>query len=376
MDGLARSTIAALFYAKQTDLDFHGLAAKLAAAMLHNTEGGLQIHTDYDDVVIFDQADVRIGLAHAKLSDDFPEVVAAQGCDECFIVSVGDLPDNTGRQDHAEICARIAAQIEARYPADGEVVLESDVAFTEDAFDTLLDTMVSAFTETSEADSGHAAPAAAEILSPVSEIVVEPVVMAAAEDEAPKRGVEQFEPLPEDWVPSDLIARYDREIARRSDTRSAPRYGAVPRRPAAGRGSVRPAATKAKAPRPGAARAAAAFASLRPQPTHAPQSADTAGARAMARLGIRIGGLEPEPDSIFPSIEAAHKAPLVHRGAINALNVAVMAFSLPMGAFLMTLALLGRESLVMSSRVTAATGAGLGVSQSDTAMTLLQSLIS
>jgi hypothetical protein len=374
MNGLAKSTIAALFYAKQDDLDFHGLASKLAAAMLHSADGGLQIHTDYDDVIIFDQTDVRIGLAYAKLSTDFPQVVAQQGCDECFIVSVGERPDGIGRDDHADICARLVAQIEARYPAAGEVRMESDVSFSEDSYDSLLDEIVGAFTQGSEAD---VAPAARiEILDPVSEINVKPVVMpqgrAAPDAAEQQREAGQFDPLPEDWMPSDLIARYDRELARRAEPRATAR---APKARMAAANS-RTAPMRAPSQQPRAARAAAAFASIRPQPTHAPVAADTAGARAMERIGIRMVALDPAPDSIFPPVAKAHAAPLIHRSAINALNVAVMAFSLPMGAFLMTLALLGRESLLMSSRVTAATGAGIGMSQSDTAMSVIQSLIS
>ncbi|WP_281843060.1 hypothetical protein [Sinisalibacter aestuarii] len=367
-----------MFYAEQKELDFHDLASKLASAMLHASEGGLEIRTEYDDVIIFDQADVRIGLAYGRLASDFPEVLAAQGCDECFIVSVGERPDGIGRADHAEICARMAAQIESRYPADGEVVLESDAAFNETTFDDLLDETVAAFLETTEPEA-PVQPARAEIFGPDDEAehAAPAHLKLVARDEPPRqRGAEAFEPVPEDWVPSDLIARYDREQAQRGAPRAAMRYEPPRRRPTAAANTPGAPARATAAARPRGERAAAAFSRLRPQPTHAAAAADHMGAKTLARAGIHIGGLEPETGSIFPPIAAAHAAPLVHRGAINALNVAVMAFSLPMGAFLMTLALLGRESLVMSSRVTAATGAGIGVTQSDTALQILQSFIS
>lgn len=56
--------------------------------------------------------------------------------------------------------------------------------------------------------------------------------------------------------------------------------------------------------------------------------------------------------------------PIVHRAAVNALNAAMLVFALPVGAALLTLAVLGRESLGFSARTTALTGSYMGVSQS------------
>jgi len=56
--------------------------------------------------------------------------------------------------------------------------------------------------------------------------------------------------------------------------------------------------------------------------------------------------------------------PIVHRAAVNALNAAMLVFALPVGAALLTLAVLGRESLGISARTTALTGSVMGVSQS------------
>ncbi|RME17452.1 MAG: hypothetical protein D6801_03365 [Alphaproteobacteria bacterium] len=158
----AQSTIGALFYKGQAGIDFHELAAKLAATMLQNTPSGLHIDNDYDDMVIFDRPDVRIGLAHARLGRDFPEVSADQGLDECFVVSVGHGPEGAGRDDHEEICASLLAQIEERCPAAGEVLLETDWVFDAETVDSLLDETVSVLLEEDEADG-------AEILPPEEE---------------------------------------------------------------------------------------------------------------------------------------------------------------------------------------------------------------
>jgi hypothetical protein len=400
MDGFARSTIAALVYAKQSDLDFHDLAAKLASAMLHTTDTKLQIHTDYEDFVVFDQPDLRICLAHANLTADFPEVAAAQGCSDSIIVSVGDLPNGPSRTDHAEICALLTRQIEAHHPADGEVVLESDVVFTEDTYDMLIEEIVAVLAD--EAGDVVETPVATV---PEDVLILDHAILpeairtkrrAAATAKAnarPPKSPKQFAPLADDWVPTDLIARYDREVTKREAARHEPRPAEARRRSPGPTLFPTPEPILAAGPtqtRPKTPRAVAAFGALRPQgphqqprPTHAPAAADMGGARAMAHGGLMIEasldgltiGTGKVAHSIFPSVEEAHAMPLVHRGAIHAVNVAMMAFSLPVGAFLVTLALLGRESLVMSSRATALTGAGMGVAQNDTVLSFLSGLI-
>ncbi|SMH55541.1 hypothetical protein [Maritimibacter sp. HL-12] len=66
--------------------------------------------------------------------------------------------------------------------------------------------------------------------------------------------------------------------------------------------------------------------------------------------------------------------PIVHRAAVNSLNAAMLVFALPVGAALLTLAVLGRESLGFSARTTAITGSVMGISQSGVGQTLLSYL--
>ncbi|WP_420858656.1 hypothetical protein [Marivivens marinus] len=63
--------------------------------------------------------------------------------------------------------------------------------------------------------------------------------------------------------------------------------------------------------------------------------------------------------------------PLAHRAAINALNASVIAFSLPMGAVVLTCSILGRESLNLSARAMGLAGASLGVSQAEAGTQIL-----
>lgn len=269
MDGIARSTIAALFYAHPDRVVFADLAADLAASLLQAAPQGLDIHTQYDDFVIFDLADRRICLAHSDLASDFPQASRRFLSAAAVVVSVGDKPGAPAAPRHGELCRALAKRIEISAPADGCVEAESDLAFNEDAFDAALEDILSAYwiddapvSAQSLAEGGHAAP--------------EPPATAFS-DTAPG------------LLAGQLAARFDREIAAR----------------------------------------------------------DAAARMAAARAG-------------------APTQPLVHRSAIHAINAAVLVFALPVGAALFTLGVLGRESLAMSSRAMAITGAGIGLAQNET----------
>lgn len=102
-----------------------------------------------------------------------------------------------------------------------------------------------------------------------------------------------------------------------------------------------------------------------PRATHPAAAADARGAAAR-RAGTAAE--EVEDDTIWENPEAQ---PLVHRAAVNSLNAAMLVFALPVGAALLTLSVLGRESLGVSSRVTAVTGAAISFSNSEMAQNLL-----
>ncbi|RME17453.1 MAG: hypothetical protein D6801_03370 [Alphaproteobacteria bacterium] len=162
-------------------------------------------------------------------------------------------------------------------------------------------------------------------------------------------------------MPSEIIDRYDSEIARRAQARAE--EAPDERHPAPGPTVFPGGEGKVSGTSAGAGR----FAKLRPQPTHPAQAADREGAAA---LRLRLF------DDLIPEFDDVERAPLVHRSAVNALNVAVMAFSLPVGAVLLTMAVLGRESMTFSARLAAVTGVGIGASQSDAAIQAIQSLLS
>ncbi|RYG91899.1 hypothetical protein EU803_05460 [Loktanella sp. IMCC34160] len=66
--------------------------------------------------------------------------------------------------------------------------------------------------------------------------------------------------------------------------------------------------------------------------------------------------------------------PLERRLSTNALNAALLAFSLPIGLAMFVLAALGRESLSMTARTMALTGTAMGTSQLEAGQELLKVL--
>lgn len=364
MDGFARSTIAALFFAQPDKIAFPDLVADLAGALLRNAGGELDIHTAYDDFVIFDLGDTRICLAHSALATDFPEVARASQCHEGVIISVGQKPHGGCSGDHRALCESLMLRVEDRCPADGAVVAESNVAFTEEAFDTVLDDILAAYLadhtgaepghapepdlalETSVADSVLPEAVAEALFAPAA--IYLPAAFAgptprALPAPAPAARADRFGQMSPHDLTSGLAERFDREIDSRAAVRSAPHPVAVGQRPPGPilHPSTRYGEPRPRPPRRGHQTALSAFGKLRHQP------------------------VRRSDNRMFPTPDEARAQPLVHRGAIHAVNVAMMAFSLPVGAFLLTLALLGRESLVVSSRTTALTGAGIGISQGD-----------
>lgn len=104
-----------------------------------------------------------------------------------------------------------------------------------------------------------------------------------------------------------------------------------------------------------------------PKPTHAAAAADRPGAAAQRKA--KATRKDKDGEEVWD--EDVDSQPLIHRAAVNALNATMLVFALPVGAALVTLSVLGRESLGFSSRITALTGSAMGVANSETAHNLL-----
>ncbi|MCB1358956.1 MAG: hypothetical protein KDK53_21455 [Maritimibacter sp.] len=86
---------------------------------------------------------------------------------------------------------------------------------------------------------------------------------------------------------------------------------------------------------------------------------------------------DSRPETAYPDYEHmpanVNERPLLHRAAVNALNVTVMSIALPVGAALLTMSVFGREDMLTSSRVTAVTGVAVALHNTGAA-SWLQSL--
>ncbi len=292
MTGFADSTIAAMFFANPTDIDFPRLADELGRALWGNPQGQLDIHSAYDDFVVYDLATMRISLAYTNLAD-------AGFCDatpcmlaESIVVAIGPgangYPPGPGFEDRAALCQGLVERITQHQRADRMIVREHHGLFDEDAHDALIEEIANSRGQT----------------------------LAGRPD-----------PVTEDLMWEMASRAWD-------STEEAPEEIAEPPQ------RVRPA-----------------------RPTHPAAAADTRGEAAQAKAaGFRLSRLW-DPD--------VERQPLAHRAAVNGLNAAMLVFALPVGAALMTLAVLGRESLGVSTRMTALTGSALSLSQTEAAQSLL-----
>lgn len=318
MDGFATSTITALLYARTPSPSVEELAGELVPTL--GVEPETCFHGHYT-CLLFELPDRRIALIESATP-------AASSADpagpRALFVVVGDMPGTPkSGHDHLGLCEALAQRIELRHPADGMVLAEVDGLMTPADIDCVASTVLMEYDAGATPEEPDRAPQADD--TPASRR---------------KHRVGLLDTFQPQALSPTLAERFDREVADREARLEKDRMPWENRQtpgpilfPTTTYGEPRPA------PPPRSKRALKAFALLRKQP---PREDD---------------------DALFPSSETARARPLVHRAAIQALNVTMVAFSLPMGAFLMTLALLGRESFAMSARMTAATGAGIGIAQ-------------
>ncbi|GGD33101.1 hypothetical protein [Sinisalibacter lacisalsi] len=286
MTGFANSTIAALCYANETEIDFQELSHELGRALWTNPEGQLDIDAAYDDFVVYDLATMRICLAYTRLAGALPDAETAPRFAECIVVSVGPGPDGVpagpGTEDRAAICQGLADRITMHCGPERLIVREYPGAFDADAHDALVEDI--------------ATPRARNLTAP-------------------------YDPRTEElmW-----------EMAQKAWSETAP------------------------APEP--------------QPEYSADVIDITAAKAARDATPE----EDDEDALWD--RDPESQPIVHRAAVNGLNAAMLVFALPVGAALLTLAVLGRESLGFSARTTAITGSVMGASQTDVAQSLLAML--
>jgi hypothetical protein len=312
--------IAALCYTQKTNLDFQALTIEIGCALRKTGQGSTHRHDHYSDVVLFDLSDVRIALAHTDLRLEFSGDGALSEFAECLTISVSgtvDIPDAVVTSaDLALLLQGVVDCIEHRLPSDQAFRFERDEIFTEVIYDQLIEHI---WTMTQSSDA-HAQDRARDSACTIKKQALIAIPRSAQ---------------PSGHQPDDA-----------------------------------PPAVKTKS----------AHEQFSKWPTHPAAAADTKGAQALARskgsskedaerIRLALYPLdENQDDALF---ENKTTQTTLHRAAIHTLNTSVMVFSLPVGAFLLTLSMAGRESMVLSSRLTAMTGSTIGLAQTQQLQSIL-----
>lgn len=340
MSGTASSTIAALCYARQTNLDFSVLTDELSLALRENPRVDCRVTTQYEDFVVFDLTEVRICLAYCNFAKDFPELDDAQRYAESLVISVGSRPgqDTAGPlfDSRAELCRGLVERVESHHPSDRFLLMELDESFTENVYDTILEK-------------------------------IWPILADAVKEE--EQAVKE---CPDDILPN-LERRFEEEMAQKVGEQER-RLDDVSEKP--GRRPSR-------------------FEKLRQtiRPTHPAMHADKRREEpAVQVMDLAEDAFALPPGfaretmvsdrlryALYPPMEElpdqVHAKPVAHRVAIYTINASVMAFSLPIGVAMLTYFALGRESLNMAARAMAVTGSIMGVSQTEMATSLISRFV-
>ncbi len=295
----ARSTVTALCYARKPGLSFETLVADLGRALGEHPQLGMQMSARYDDFVSFELPGACISLAQTDLQAETEGT--ASNYVECLVLSVGC--DGTGEGHGPMFTNRL--QLARRLAAQIESRYPADWFYIQDLPEVFDEDRHDAF---------------------IAQLLLRQPEPDVAEDD-PDQPPSAFDPIQPTDILSDLAARFDAERESREAERAA----------AQARGEAVWMAAQAEK-----------CGKARPRATHPATSADAERARAM----------RPEEDPLWDR----EGEPLLHRIAVHSLSAAMLAVALPAGAVLITLGVLGRESLLASSRITALTGVTVALS--------------
>ncbi|WP_372612134.1 hypothetical protein [Aquicoccus sp.] len=362
MTSRANSTIAALCYATPSNLDFTVLAAELEEALRSNPALDVRVSSQYDDFIFLDLSGLRICLAFCDFTKEFKHVEALRPYAECLVMAVGtreDMPSDGPLFERRNfVFDGLVERVESHHPPDRFLRIELVEAFSEDLYDAVIDHIWQVLQD--ETDEAHV----------WAEPEIGPEITAASssnpssEEEKPRKAhVSPVTDIMPDDVLDDLARRYDVE---RSNRAAGSSYGAA---------SLNTVETPKAEPEP-----------PRIRPTHPAINADRARSRTrpnrprtaprrdkvwLENARLRMALYPPEDE--LPQPQQAK--PLVHRAAIHSMNASVIAFSLPLGAAVLTYTILGRESFEFSGRMAALTGFIMGTSQTQLGAQLLSAFV-
>ena len=353
MDVFPGSTIAALCYARDIEFDFHALATEMSKA-LWDMEGAGRLDMPDRDFALCDTPDMRIGLARVALSHVFPGSLTGRHYPSCMVLSVGPgetVPEVPEEARYARVRADLVSRVQDIASADRVLMFERAGVYDTDLHDAVVDDI-----------RGHLDKVLCARREPLSDVIQTAPTARAAEDKpvaeaapfaalsagtasgraADLRAVDVTQP---DDIIQGLARRLEEELDRLGEARRAlEQVGATPDR---------------RRPEP------------RPMRLVVPRLFPTLPSSALGLFRMptkdtsKDAAKEEAKEEAYPDYEHmpanVDERPLLHRAAVNALNVTVMTIALPVGAALLTMSVLGREDMLISSRVTAVTGVGVGL---------------
>lgn len=346
------STIAQVLYPSDLELDFARIVSELETVLTRLGGCDAQLHWDDEDFVTFDLPEARVLLATAELGR------ASEG--SCLTVSVGPsasaedtdqvaLPGDErrfsglGGLDHATLCSRLVERVQGRFvPA---AVLWQEV-------EGLVDVdMVDALT----GDLPHMRGLHSRISPPQRPATAgahrqdRPHSAAALMGEVPAGQSAAGQPRIDNALADKLLApAFDRGIDRRTAARAMPAPLAVPQ--------VQPLQTASKAKHP----------ALRLFRDSADAHGKSPAANDVPDLPLpQTRSLQHLRAALYPEgEETADARPSTQiRLAAHCLNATLILVYAPLGAAVMTYALLKGEDIRFSARMMAVVGTVVGLAQ-------------
>lgn len=332
MDAIPGSTIAALCFKHDPEVDVHRLATDLSR-FVSETEA-VRFETPAEGFVLCEASDMRIALAQVALDRAFPGSLTGRHYPTCMVLSVG--PDGKGRAGqtnarHARVHADLLSRLQDVAAADRIVMFERAGPYHLDLHDVVVDDI-----------RAHLDKLLGSRRAPVADIIqAAPIARQVQQGHIPAPPPRAIDVTQPDDMIQGLASRLEAELDRLLETRRALEM--------AGAAPVPVPANRRHAPRPWRPVVARLI------------SGPPASTRRLFGGPKDIAGM----DGAYPDYEHmpanVDERPLLHRAAVNALNVTVMTVALPVGAALLTMSVLGREDMLFSSRVTAVTGLGVGL---------------
>ncbi|MBO6854734.1 MAG: hypothetical protein JJ872_13365 [Marivivens sp.] len=425
MSSFATSTIAALCFVKKPDFEFPELTRDLGEALKSDPRINCTASSSYEDFAVFDLTPMRICLAYCDVDADFPDPETRPPMAASLVISVG-LTGDFAKDEllckaRGRLCQRLVDRVESRAPGDELIWLDVDEVFTEDVYDTVLEKVFDMARDNMDELSGKEPDAPmptgekAETLTAITNICGdlwpdEPLPSVPSQSTEKSRRLRD-ELSPDDQL-NDLAARFDAELAQRdaaheeaialadaeADADTSTPHSAMTEDEARNLFSdedekvvsmPRPKRLNdwSSIPRPRRDRLVLPTFDNRatpsvtvegvPQPQmHQPRRQGPVHPDAVARpvLHGRDPTLAQFREALYEDQkppEPANERSIPHRLAIYSISASILAFSLPVGAAMMTYFMLGRESLNMAARAMALTGTGIGFTNTEIGMQLV-----